>query len=75
MHVSALFMINSQAEGREKRHPETSACGLFHLAAITGSRLQLSGRYSSFHVDAELLLDTSQSLVTAGTRLQRFMQK
>lgn len=43
---------------------EMCVSGRFHLTAITQLLLQLLGRYSSFYVTAELLLDTSQSLVT-----------
>lgn len=72
--VSVLFTINSQAEGQEKT--ETLAqlwedlC-LWTLSSSSHHKLlfQLLGRYSSFYATAELLLDTSQSLVTAKLRL------
>lgn len=72
--VSVLFTINSQTQGQEKTETLAQPWGDICLWTLLSSShhkllLQLLGRYSSFYVTAELLLDTSQSLVTGELRL------
>ena len=72
---SVLFTINGQSEGQQKKS-ETLAQLHWHVCLWTLSSsshpellLQLFGSFLSFYVSAELLLDSSQSLVTGELRL------